>query len=88
MDLNTIDRKGLILEAYRIVGITAGECRSIFLDWALNLPEGQDNHRAILHLLQVYSGDASDHPMTAVLNEGLVKQPIARRRGGRKGRLV
>ena len=32
------DHKGLILEAYRIEGITLPECRSIFLDWALSLP--------------------------------------------------
>ena len=34
------DPKGLIREAYRIEGITLGECRSIFLDWALSLPDG------------------------------------------------
>ena len=32
------DPKGLISEAYNIDGITAGECRSIFLDWALAFP--------------------------------------------------
>ncbi|MGB1096749.1 MAG: hypothetical protein ACPG09_09845, partial [Paracoccaceae bacterium] len=32
------DPKGLISEAYNIDGITAGECRSIFLDWALGVP--------------------------------------------------
>ena len=40
-----LDPKGLIREAYRIDGITAGECRSIFLDWALSLPDGQDSRR-------------------------------------------
>ena len=39
---DTLDPKGLIAEAYRIEGIGEGECRSIFLDWALSLPEGQE----------------------------------------------
>ena len=30
-----LDKKGLVYEAYRIDGIVAEECRSIFLDWAL-----------------------------------------------------
>ena len=34
-----LDPKGLIREAYRIEGITAAQCRSIFLDWALSLPD-------------------------------------------------
>ena len=33
---DALDRKGLIEEAYKIDGITAAECRSIFLDWALS----------------------------------------------------
>ena len=87
MDLNMIDGKGLMREAYRIDGITYGECRSIFLDWALNLPDGQDSRSAISHLLKVYESTPFDHPMTAVLREGLADQPDARRRGGRKARL-
>jgi len=87
MDLNSIDRKGLMREAYRIDGITYGECRSIFLDWALNLPDGQDSRSAISHLLDAYSDMPADHPMTSVLREGLADQPDARRRGGRKARL-
>ena len=87
MDLNNIDRKGLIREAYRIEGITYGECRSIFLDWALNLPDGQESNAAIMHLLDVYETAPESHPMTAVLHEGLADKPDAKRRGGRKGRL-
>ena len=33
---DALDRKGLIEEAYKVDGITAAECRSIFLDWALS----------------------------------------------------
>ena len=40
-----LDPKGLIRESYRIEGITEGECRSVFLDWALSLPEGQEHPR-------------------------------------------
>ncbi|RLJ41747.1 hypothetical protein BCF46_2715 [Litoreibacter meonggei] len=87
MDMNSIDRKGLIREAYRIDGITYGECRSIFLDWALNLPDGQDSNTAITHLLDAYGTAPESHPMTAVLREGLADKPDAKRRGGRKARL-
>lgn len=88
MDMKTTDRKGLIREAYRIEGITYGECRTIFLDWALSLPDGQPPHPAIEHLMQVYGKDAPDHPMTQVMIEGLAVQPSAKRRGGRKARLA
>ena len=87
MDLNNIDRKGLIREAYRIEGITYGECRSIFLDWALNLPDGQDSNAAITLLLDAYETAPESHPMSVVLHEGLANKPVAKRRGGRKGLL-
>lgn len=78
------DPKALIREAYRIEGITAGECRSIFLDWALSLPAEQDQKEAITVLLDRH-GEAG-HPMTQVLEEGLETQPKARRRGGWRSR--
>ncbi|MEP3346038.1 MAG: hypothetical protein ABJN34_01310 [Litoreibacter sp.] len=87
MDLNAIDRKGLIREAYRIDGITLGECRSIFLDWALNLSSDHNNQDAIAYLLEAYSKEPAAHPMNEVLHEGLAKTPTATRRGGRKARL-
>ncbi len=34
MELSEADPKGLVRESYAIEGITAGECRSIFMDWA------------------------------------------------------
>ena len=43
MERDPLDHKGLIREAYRIEGITLGECRSIFLDWALSTPDGADS---------------------------------------------
>jgi len=87
MDLTVIDRKNLIREAYRIDGITAGECRSIFLDWALSLPEGTVARDAITALLDIYADGNVDHPMNDVLREGLATTPAAKRRGGRAGRL-
>lgn len=81
-----LDRKALIYEAYRIDGINPGECRSIFLDWALSLPEGQDTQAAIAHYLATYEGEFPDHPMTEVLRQGQKAAAPPRRRGGWKSR--
>ncbi len=81
-----LDPKGLILEAYRIEGITAPQCRSIFLDWALSLPPQTEAARAIRALLEIYRPGAPDHPMTAVLTEGLGSMGAPRRRGGWRSR--
>jgi hypothetical protein len=86
MQADPADPKGLVREAYRIDGIGGAECRSILIDWALSLPAGQDAQDALRILLDRY-GAASDHPMTAVLREGLDNAPAARRRGGRAGRV-
>jgi hypothetical protein len=80
------DPKNLIREAYRIEGITDGECRSIFMDWALSLTD-PDPLPHIRALLDRYRTDAPDHPMTAVLDLGLANPPAAKRRGGRAGRI-
>lgn len=79
------DPKGLMLEAYRIDGIGMAECRTIFLDWALSLPEGMEAQRAIAVLMQRH-GAQTDHPMTQVLREGLEQSARTGRRGGRSGR--
>lgn len=81
------DPKGLVREAYRIDGITPGECRSVFLDWALSLPTGTTAATAIPPLLDSYGAAHPDHPMTAVLREGLGGPDAPRRRGGRAARL-
>lgn len=81
-----LDAKGLIREAYRIEGITAGECRSIFLDWALSLPDGEDLSTAIRTHLSRREAAHPDHPMTAVLRQGLGRADPPRRRGGWRGR--
>jgi hypothetical protein len=81
------DPKGLVREAYRIEGITAPECRSIFLDWALSLPVAADTVAPIKALLAKYGAAAPDHPMTATLTEGLGAVPQGGRRGGRAARV-
>ena len=79
------DPKGLIREAYVIEGITPGECRSIFLDWALSVPQDADIPALIAALLARHEDAA--HPMTTVLREGLEKAGRTGRRGGRRARL-
>ncbi|MBZ4021866.1 hypothetical protein CKO11_05250 [Rhodobacter sp. TJ_12] len=86
MNLTEADPKGLIRESYRIEGISDAECRSIFTDWALSLPMGADQAAAMRTVMAAYAG-APDHPMTALLTEGLSRaQPKPARRGGRAGR--
>jgi hypothetical protein len=80
------DPKGLIRESFRIDGITPEECRSIFVDWALSV-EAAD-HRPLIEALLLRHADAPpDHPMRAVLAEGLTASTGPRRRGGRDARL-
>lgn len=81
-----LDPKGLIREAYRIEGITESECRSILLDWALSLPDGQDSRAAVEALLARHAVEAPDHPMTAILREGRAETGRPRRRGGWRSR--
>jgi hypothetical protein len=86
IDQDPIDPKGLIRESYRIDGITPEECRSIFLDWAISVPVGEDSLDHIRALLSRYRGDHADHPMTAVLSNALAPAKAARRRGGARAR--
>ncbi|MBK5926552.1 hypothetical protein [Rhodobaculum claviforme] len=88
------DPKGLVRESYRIAGIGPAECRSIFVDWALSLPPGVDTDAALRALLAEYGGARADHPMTALLQEGLAtpapppgrrRRPRPRPRGAHEG---
>ncbi|WP_099825405.1 hypothetical protein [Oceaniglobus indicus] len=89
MDSAATDPKGLIRESYRIEGITGYECRSIFVDWALSLPEGMTAGRAIPALLEQYAADHPGHPMNEVLRGGLDASDDDKpaRRGGRAARV-
>ena len=87
---DSIDPKGLIREAYAIDGITAAECRSIFLDWALSVPTDADHPALIGGLLGRYGHQPGGpgHPMTQTLTAGLQRPAPAQRRGGRAGRVA
>ena len=87
MTANDIDKTGLIRESYLIEGIHASECRSIFLDWAIKLPEGVTAQQAIKVMLTEYAALQPDHPMTQVLRDGMGKTATSGRRGGRKARV-
>lgn len=86
MELSEADPKGLVRESYRIEGITAGECRSIFMDWALSIPVGQSVPDSVRVLIATYATPAPDHPMSTVLQQALTAPEAPRRRGGRIGR--
>jgi hypothetical protein len=77
------DPRGLIREAYRM-DLSPADCRTIFLDWALGLPNA--GPAQIAALLAHYGPRHPDHPMTAVLREGLEPGPPRRRKPGRRGR--
>ena len=85
------DPRELIHEAYRIEGIGAADCRSIFLDWALGLPAGLAPAEAAAALL-AHHAPPEGHPMTALLREAAAgdagRGPAGRgrRRGGPRGR--
>lgn len=82
-----LDPKGLIYESYRIDGIEPSQCRAIFFDWALSLPDGTDVGAALRSLLKRHGEGAPDHPMTDVMQQGLTKMTTApRRRGGWRSR--
>lgn len=85
-DPHPLDPSNVIREAYRIDGIDAGSCRTIFLDWALQLTDGADQVAAVRDLLAHHADEPVDHPMTATLTAALNAPPAARRRGGAMGR--
>ena len=81
------DPKALIRESFNIEGINIEECRSIFLDWALSLPNDVDAKKIIPLLIEKYN-DKKKHPMLLTLREGLITTVSPTRRGGRRGRLT
>lgn len=85
--LDEADPKGLVRESYRIEGITLGECRSILVDWALSLPVDAPMKDAIRTVMAEYAQGAPEHPMSKVLEEGLMAPEAPKRRGGRAARL-
>lgn len=83
-----IDPRGLIFESFRIDGIRIEECRSIFLDWALGVPADGDMKAALETLQTEYAPKFPDHPMIAIIAEGLeraARAPGRRRRRPAQG---
>ena len=78
----SVDPRGLIYEAYRME-IGPAEARAIFLDWAVGLDRAA-RAEDLAVLLGHYGAAQPDHPMTAVLREGLETPP--RPRGRRRPR--
>ncbi len=87
MQMTEADPKGLVRESYAIEGISPGECRSIFLDWALSLATGVSVPDALAAVIAHYGKAAPDHPMSKVLTDGLVAAAPPRRKGGRAARV-
>ncbi len=86
-ELKLLDPKGLITDAYAIEGIREPECRTIFLDWAISVPDGQEAAELLPILVSHFSDRDPDHPMSRVLAEGLNRgAPATKRRGGARGR--
>ena len=86
MTIDAFDPRGLIRESYNIDGIHEGECRTIFLDWALFDDHEVPQKARIEVLLAHYGALHPDHPMTGILREALTETDRPRRRGGRRGR--
>lgn len=86
IEIDPIDPKGLIRESFRIEGISLPECRTIFLDWAISVPVGQDSRAHVTQLLDRYRPANPDHPMTSVLQEALTPANQPKRRGGARAR--
>ncbi|MEM7056882.1 MAG: hypothetical protein AAF557_04790 [Pseudomonadota bacterium] len=81
-----MDPANVIRDSFQIEGIGLSDCRTIFLGWILELPEGVDSVVAAQAMLQHYAHQPQDHPMTVVLREAVDGQARARRRGGAMGR--
>ncbi len=72
---NPHDPRGLIAEAFRMEELTPAECRTIFLDWAISVPQ-DDLTQSASYLLEFYSQTNSAHPMLEVLAE--VERPASK----------
>ena len=76
------DPRALVAEAYAIDGLGPEDARTIFLDWALGLPDGTEPAGAAARLLAHHAGAPEDHPMTRLLREA---EAGAARPAGRRG---
>ena len=67
------DKIGLIFEAYNIENIDKSSCKIIFFDWIISLDPSINQSEAINELLEAYSQEFPNHPMTRLLIEGIDK---------------
>ena len=79
------DPAGLFFEAFRIEGVSERDCRTIFFDWALGVPEGADIAALVRELHELYADRYPGHPMVSVLAEGLATPVTASKRRDRRG---
>ncbi len=82
------DPRGLIYDSFYIEGIPAPECRSIFLDWALEPREQGEMRQAAARLIEHYIPMFPDHPMIGILKESLVELTATPKRRGGRARLA
>lgn len=80
LDARAADPRGLIRESFNIEGISEKDCRTIFLDWALGVPEDSDIRSLLSELAAHYGPLHPGHPMVAILQEGLARAGRARPR--------
>ena len=74
------DKKGLIFEAYNIENVDESSCRIIFFDWIISLDPSINQNEAINELLEAYSQEFPNHPMTRLLIEGIYKDKGRKKR--------
>ena len=83
------DPKGLMKDAFSIDGISAPECRRIFLDWALGLTTAHDTKVQVQLVITQFAGQVPpDHPLMVTLQAALTQAEAPRRRGGRDKRIA
>lgn len=62
------------------------ECRSIFLDWAMFDDHPLPQPARLQALLERHGAAHPDHPMTAILREGLAEAPATASAGAGRAR--
>lgn len=67
-------------------GLSEGEYRTIFLDWALGMPTEVDTRSAVRALIAKHAAAGPDHPMMVILQAALIDTRSSRRLGGRRAR--
>lgn len=77
------DRRGVIRDAFNIENISAPECRTIFLDWAL---EPHPDMQKAAAALAAHYADQPNHPMLAILKDAATATNASPRRKGGKRR--